>query len=329
MAASSQPPSLLDAVRRACRVRHYALSTEKAYVGWTRRYCRFHRDTNGRPRHPDTMAEPEAAAFLTHLAVDRHVAASTQGQAHAALRFLYEVVLARPLDVDHGVPRARRPRRLPVVLSRSEVERLLTELAGVPRLVAQVLYGAGLRLMEALRLRVKDLRFDDGTLIVREGKGDRDRATLLPSAAEGALRAQVADVRRLHQHDLDAGFGRVALPSALAVKYPAAAAELGWQYVFPSAVLSVDPRSGVRRRHHLSPSTVQKAVRAAARSAGLHLAVSPHALRHSFATHLLQRGADIRTVQELLGHKDIRTTQIYTHVAGLNRLGVASPLDGL
>ncbi len=268
-------------------------------------------------------------AYLTYLAADRGVAASTQGQALAALRFLYDVVLQRPIDVDRLIPRARRPRRLPVVLTRGEVEALLAGLAGTQRLIASVLYGAGLRLTEALRLRVKDVDFGASTLVVREGKGDRDRVTILPSAVEHALRDQIAHAQRLHRRDLDDGHGAVFLPTALERKYPNAATDPGWQYVFPSLVLSVDPRTGARRRHHLSESTVQKAVRKASREAGIAKPASPHSLRHSFATHMLQRGADIRTVQELLGHRDVRTTQVYTHVAGLNRLGVPSPLDGL
>ena len=274
------------------------------------------------------MRDLEVVAFLTHLAADRGVAASTQAQALAAIRFLYDAVLGDALEVD-AVPRSKRPRRLPVVLSRSEVERLLGRMAGVQRLVASILYGAGLRLTEGLRLRVKDVDLEGGTLTVREGKGDRDRVTVLPSTVRAGLRDQIAHALRVHRRDLDAGYGAVYLPSALERKYPRAATEPAWQYVFPSRSLSTDPRTGVHRRHHLSESTVQKAVRRAALEAEIDRPVSPHALRHSFATHMLQRGADIRTVQELLGHKDVRTTQVYTHAAGLNYLGIQSPLDGL
>ncbi len=310
-------------------MRHYSLRTERAYAGWIKRYCLYNRDATGAPRHPDTLGEAKVTAYLTYLAADRDVAASTQGQALAALRFLYDVVLRRPLDVDHLVPRARRPKRLPVVLTRAEVEALLAGLTGPHRLVASLLYGAGLRLMEGLRLRIKDIDFGASTVTVREGKGDRDRVTILPAAVEGALRDQVEHVRRVHRLDLDDGHGAVFLPTALARKMPSAATAPAWQYVFPSRSLSRDPRSGRRGRHHLSESSVQKAVRRAAERAGIDKPASPHSLRHSFATHMLQRGADIRTVQELLGHKDVRTTQVYTHVAGLNRLGVPSPLDAL
>ena len=275
------------------------------------------------------MAEPQVAAFLTYLAVERRVAASTQRQALAALRFLYEHVLDRPLTDERAIPRARRPRRLPVVLTPREVEDLLARLTGVHRLVGSLLYGSGLRLMESLRLRVKDVDLETRTLTVREGKGDRDRVTVLPVSATNALEEQIGEVRRLHRRDLDEGHGRVYLPHALDAKYPEASVDTAWQYVFPSRTLSRDPRSGETRRHHISESTIQKAVKEAAREAGIEKNVSPHALRHSFATHMLQRGADIRTVQELLGHKSVRTTQIYTHAAGLGAVGARSPLDAL
>ena len=321
------PVRLLDAVRTACRIRHYSLRTETAYASWARRFCRFHRDAAGRPRHPATLGEAEVAAFLAHLAEDRQVAASTQNQALAAILFLYDAVLARPLEQIDPFPRAKRPRRLPVVLTRAEVEAVLARMDGVHRLVAQILYGSGLRLLEGLRLRVKDVGLDEGHLIVREGKGDKDRITVLPSAVEEPLRAQLAVVRALHARDLADGYGAVYLPTALAHKYPNAATETAWQYVFPAAKRSVDPRSGALRRHHLTESPIQKAVRQAARAAGVEKPVSPHAFRHSFATHLLERGADIRTVQELLGHKDVRTTEIYTHVLNRGVRGVVSPLD--
>ena len=323
------PPPLLHAVRSACRLRHYAIRTEAAYSSWAKRFCLFHRDADGRPRHPNDMGEPEVAAFLAHLAVDRHVAASTQNQALAALLFLYDAVLGRPLEDVGPFPRAKRPRRLPVVLTRSEVERVLAGMDGVYRLVGALLYGSGLRLMEALRLRVKDVGLAEGQIVVREGKGDKDRVTVLPSAVEDALAAQLGVARAVHAADLAAGHGAVYLPTALAHKYPGAATETAWQYVFPAAALSVDPRSGATRRHHLGESAVQRAVRRSATRAGVEKPVSPHALRHSFATHMLERGADIRTVQELLGHKDVRTTEIYTHVLNRGVRGVASPLDGI
>ncbi len=334
----STPPRLLDAVRTACRVRHYSIRTKQAYASWIRRFCLFHRGADGRPQHPSTLAEPHAAAFLAHLAEDRHVAASTQNQALAALLFLYDAVLGLTLGTVDAFPRAKRPKRLPVVLTRHEVEALLSHMSGTPRLVAQLLYGSGLRLLEGLRLRVKDVQFESGTsgahLIVREGKGDRDRVALLPSSVEEALRDQIEGVRRLHRQDLDTGVGAVHLPHALAHKYPNAATETGWQYVFPATATAIDPRTGVRRRHHLSESMIQKAVRRASQEAELEKPAHPHAFRHSFATHLLERGADIRTVPrpaaaggELLGHKDVRTTEIYTHVLNRGVRGVVSPLD--
>ncbi len=330
------PPRLLDAVRTACRVRHYSIRTEQAYASWIKRFCLFHRGADGRPQHPAELAEPHVAAFLAHLAEDRHVAASTQNQALAALLFLYDAVLSTPLGLVDAFPRAKRPKRLPVVLTRHEVEAVLAAMHGTQRLVAQLLYGSGLRLLEGLRLRVKDVQFASGTsgtsgahLVVREGKGDRDRVALLPASVEDALRDQIEGVRRLHRQDLDDGVGAVHLPHALAHKYPNAATETAWQYVFPASKTAIDPRTGVKRRHHLSESSVQKAVRLAAQAAGVEKMAHPHAFRHSFATHLLERGADIRTVQELLGHKDVRTTEIYTHVLNRGMRGVVSPLDGM
>ena len=328
-APGTDAPGLLAAVRSACRLRHYSIRTEAAYASWARRFCLFHRDADGRPRHPGTMAEPEVAAFLGHLAEDRGVASSTQNQALAALLFLYDAVLGRPLDDVGAFPRAKRPKRLPVVLTRPEVEAVLARLDGTHRLVASLLYGSGLRLLEGLRLRVKDVGLAEGHIVVREGKGDRDRVTVLPAVLEEPLRAQLGVVRALHARDRAEGHGSVYLPSALAQKYPGAATEVGWQYVFPARRRSVDPRSGALRRHHLTASPIQKAVRVAAREAGIEKPVSPHAFRHSFATHTLERGADIRTVQELLGHKDVRTTEVYTHVLNRGVRGVVSPLDGL
>ena len=322
-------PSLLGAVRSACRLRHYSIRTETAYASWAKRFCLFHRDRAGRPRHPETMGEADVVAFLAHLAEDRRVASSTQNQALAALLFLYDAVLGRPLDDLGAFPRAKRPRRLPVVLTPPEVETVLAQLDGTHRLVASLLYGSGLRLLEALRLRVKDVGLAEGQITVREGKGDRDRVTVLPSVLEEPLGAQLDVVRALHARDRASGHGSVYLPTALAHKYPGAATETAWQYVFPAARRSRDPRSGAVRRHHLTESPIQRAVRRAAATAGVEKPVSPHAFRHSFATHMLQRGADIRTVQELLGHKDVRTTEIYTHVLNRGVRGVVSPLDDI
>ena len=321
------PPRLLDRLRAECRRRHYSYHTERAYADWVRRYCLFHTDGDGRPRHPEALAEPDLAAFLSHLAEDRHVAASTQNQALHAVLFLYEHVLGRPLARIEGVARAKRPKRLPVVLTRDEVGAVLAELSGTYRLLASLLYGSGLRLREGLRLRTHDLDVAQGRLTVREGKGGKDRVTVLPSAVEEPLALHLARERAQHEIDLASGSAAVSLPGALATKYPAAAAEWGWRYVFCARRPSVDPRSGLLRRHHLGPSGVQKAVRAAAQAAGVDRPVTPHVFRHSFATHMLERGADIRTVQELLGHSDVRTTEIYTHVLNRGVRGVVSPLD--
>ncbi len=312
----------LEQVRRACRVRHYSYRTEQAYVEWIRRYILFH----GK-RHPDSLGERDVAAFLSWLAVERGVAASTQNQALNALVFLYRRVLERPLGEIGGVTRARRPRRVPVVLSRDEVRRLLAELQGTPWLVAGLMYGSGLRLMEALRLRVKDVDFEHRAILVRAGKGNKDRVVTLAEPLVAPLRRQLRSVRAIHEQDLADGFGEVALPHALARKYPAAAGSLAWQYLFPASRRSQDPRSARRGRHHLDPTVVQKAVRGALRRAGIFKPASCHTLRHSFATHLLERGMDIRTVQEQLGHKDVKTTQVYTHVLSRGGRAVTSPLD--
>jgi integron integrase len=323
-ATPSPAPKLLDQLRAALRVRHMSLNTEESYVSWARRYILFH----GK-RHPKTLGAEAVQAFLSHLAVDRQVSASTQNQAKAALLFLYKQVLGVDLPWLAEVVQAKERRRLPVVLSASEVRTLLDQLDGTMGLVAALLYGTGLRLLEGLRLRVKDLDFDRLELIVRSGKGDKDRVTMLPERLVAPLRAQLAKAKALHAQDLAEGLGEVFLPDALAAKYKGAARQWGWQWVFPSASRSVDPRSGVTRRHHLFPESVQRAVREAARRAELAKPVTPHVLRHSFATHLLTAGHDIRTVQELLGHKDVATTMIYTHVLNRGGRGVASPLDGL
>ena len=314
----------LEQVRNAIRVRHYSIRTEEAYLGWVKRFILFH----GK-RHPRDMGEAEVGAFLTHLAVQGRVAAATQNQALNALVFLYKAVLERPLaDID-GVVRAKKPQRLPVVLTPEEVRSVLRHLSGAHWLVACLLYGSGLRLMEAVRLRVKDLDFDHRAILVRDGKGAKDRVVTLPDSLITPLRQHLEHVRLLHDKDLADGLGAVYLPFALERKYPRAPREWHWQYVFPSASRSVDPRSGIERRHHLDESSIQKAVRGAVRKAGVQKPASCHTLRHSFATHLLERGMDIRTVQEQLGHRDVRTTQIYTHVLQRGASAVISPLNAL
>lgn len=317
-------PRLLDRVRRALRTRHYSRRTEQAYVAWIRRFIRHHG-----VRHPDEMGAEEVVEFLSHLAVRGRVSASTQNQALAALLFLYRVVLGRELEPLAGIARARRSRRLPVVMTREEVRLLLDELCGLQRLIAIVLYGSGLRLLECLRLRVQDVDFGRRQLVIREGKGRSDRVTFLPLAAEAGLRAQLERVRELHQRELAAGAGAVELPYAIAHKYPRAAREWRWQWVFPAARRYVVPDSGEVRRHHLHESSVQRAVRAAAQRAGIPKHVTCHTLRHSFATHLLEDGSDIRTVQEVLGHRALRTTMIYTHVVDQGPFGTPSPADRL
>ena len=320
---------LLDDARRAARLRHLSYRTEQTYLRWIERYARHAAERAGRWVHPARLDEAAVTDFLSHLANDRDVAASTQTQALSALLFLYDAVLDRPLQELRGLVRVRKPARLPAVLSRTEVADLLRHLDGTPALVGRLLYGAGLRLSGALRLRVKDLDFESRQLTVRRGKGDKDRPTVLPDALVDPLREQLARVRELHRADVAAGRGEARLPEAYARKNAGAGRRLAWQFVFPSPSLSVDPRTGRTHRHHLSPSTVQKAVARAAQAAGIDKRATCHTLRHSFATHLLQDGADIRTVQELLGHAKLATTQVYTHVAGLNGLGVRSPLDRL
>jgi integron integrase len=323
---ATAPPRLLDRMRHAIRVRHFAIRTEQTYVDWARRFILFH----GK-RHPQEMGAPEVEAFLTHLAVERGVAPATQSQAKAALLFLYREVLGLELPWLDDVVSAKPSRRLPVVLTAREVAALLGEMSGTAGLVAALLYGTGLRLLEGLRLRVKDVEFARRELLVRDGKGGKDRVTVLPENLIAPLHEQLAHARALHERDLHAGRGAVWLPDALAVKYPNAPRAWGWQWVFPSATLSIDPRdhNGTERRHHLNEASIQKAVAGAARRAGIHKPCSPHVLRHSFATHLLQDGYDIRTVQELLGHSDVKTTMIYTHVLNRGGRGVRSPLDAI
>lgn len=316
-------PRLLDQIRERLRTRHYSYRTEQQYLHWTRRFILFH----GK-RHPAELAGKDVEAFLNHLANARHVSASTQNQALAALLFLYKEVLGIRLPWLDGVVRAKKPQHLPVVLSAREVRQVLRRLDGIAWLVASLLYGSGLRLIEALRLRVKDIDFDYRQIVVRDGKGGKDRVTVLPSDLESPLRRQLERVRDAHTHAAHHGFGGVELPFAIDRKYPTATSELTWQYVFPADHPSRDPRSGAWRRHHVHEDTIQRAVRAAVRAAGIAKPASCHTFRHCFATHLLERGYDIRTVQELLGHKDVATTQIYTHVMQRGAGGVRSPLDG-
>jgi len=320
-----KPPRLLDRLREAIRVRQYSIRTEEAYVHWARRFILFHNK-----KHPAAMGADEVNAFLTYLAAEANVSSSTQGQALSAILFLYRYVLEDPLPWLGEVVRARKPRRLPVVLTRDEVRSVLAEMAGVQKLVISLLYGTGMRLLEGLRVRVKDIDFTARIVVVREGKGDKDRRTMLPRPLIETLQEHLAMVRQVHERDRQAGFGEVWLPHALARKYPNAAGEWGWQYVFPAANRSRDPRSGTTRRHHLDESTVQKAVKDAVRRAKVSKPASCHSFRHSFATHLLEDGYDIRTIQELLGHADVQTTMIYTHVLNsVGGRGVRSPLETL
>lgn len=304
------------------RFKQFSLRTEETYWNWIRQFIFFHNK-----RHPREMGKAEIEAFLTHLAARRNVAVSTQNQALNALVFLYREVLHQPFDELGPVERPRRLPRLPVVLSRAEVDRLFDAMEGTTRLIAQLLYGTGLRLMEGLRLRVKDLDFERGQVAVHDGKGRKDRVTMLPEKLKPDLQQHLKRVHSLHRRDLAEGLGRVWLPGALRVKYPNADREWAWQWVFPSQSVSVDPRSRLKRRHHLDSGTVDKALRLAVAKAGLAKRVTSHTFRHSFATHLLQRGNDIRTIQELLGHADVSTTMIYTHVLRQGGLGVRSPLD--
>jgi integron integrase len=325
VASGQQPePKLLDRVREGVRVRHYSRRTEEAYVSWIRRFNVFH----GK-KHPSQMGGDEIGRYLTYLAVERKVSASTQNQALSALVFLYRQVLrVDPGAVEH-VPHAHGPMRMPVVLSVEEVRAVFDRLTGISRIVVALLYGAGLRLQEALELRVKDLDFDRNQIIVRRGKGQKDRRTMLPHSVNAQLTAHLTDVRRQHHRDLSDGLGRVTLPAALERKYPNAATDWSWQFVFPAARICRDPRFGPPSRYHLHESVIQRAVTAAVRQAGIAKRVSCHTFRHSFATHLLEDGYDIRTVQELLGHADVSTTMIYTHVLNRGALGVRSPADRL
>ena len=316
-------PRLLDEVRHRLRTLHYSYRTEQQYLGWIRRFILF----SGR-RHPATLGAAEIEAYLSHLATDRKVSASTQNQALSAILFLYQKVLKLELPWLDGITRARRSRYLPTVLTQAEVRAVLAKLDGRAWLIVSVLYGGGLRISEALRLRVKDLNFEYRQVVVRDGKGGKDRVTILPDRLVAPLQEHLVRVRKLHELAIAKGYGGVDLPDALARKYPNAQFEWGWQYVFPADQPSRDPRTGAWRRHHLYDDTVQRHVKTAARAAGIDRPVSCHAFRHSFATHLLERGYDIRTVQELLGHADVKTTQIYTHVMRKGANAVQSPLDG-
>lgn len=313
---------LLDQVRQVIRKKHYSIRTEQAYTDWIKRFILFHDK-----RHPKDMGEIEISQYISYLAVKRNVAASTQNQALNAIVFLYKQVLERELGDFGSMERAKRPKRLPTVLTKNEADLVLTVMSGTNSLMAKLLYGCGLRLMECLRLRVKDIEFEGNQVTVRDGKGHKDRVTMLPIQLKPQLIKHLRKVRIIHEQDLKRGFGEVYLPCALSRKYPNAAKEWYWQYVFPSKKISKDPRSGKFRRHHAYETALQRAVRNAARSVEISKPVSPHTFRHCFATHLLEAGYDIRTVQDLLGHKDVSTTMIYTHVLNKGGMGVKSPLD--
>ena len=320
------PRRLVDRVRNVMRLKHYSLRTERTYWDWIQRFIRFHG-----MRHPSEMGETELGAFLTHLARDGKVAASTQNQALSALLFLYKEVLKQEFGWLEGVERATQPARVPVVLTRDEVHKVFAHLHGTPRLMAGLLYGSGLRLMECVRLRVKDVDFRYARITVRDGKGGKDRVTMLPVNLVPPLQRHLEKVEVQHEQDLEDGFGEVFLPYALTRKFPNAGRDWVWQYVFPSSRLSTDPQSHhanpTKRRHHIDESALQQAVKKAVRESGINKPASCHTLRHSFATHLLENGYDIRTVQELLGHKHVETTMIYTHVLNKPGIGVRSPLD--
>ena len=315
---------LLDQVSDVIRLKHYSIKTEETYLNWIRRYILFHKK-----RHPAKMGEEEISAFLTHLAVKEKVAAATQNQALNAIVFLYREVVKRDLGEIRDITWAKRPTRLPVVFTKDEARRMLDQLEGVNWLMAGLLYGAGLRLMECMRLRVKDVDFAYKQIVVRDAKGNKDRTTMLPASVMEPLRRHMSKVKALHKAELEEGFGEVYLPFALEKKYRNASREWGWQYVFPSSKRSRDSRSGVIRRHHIAESVLQRAVKVAVRNSGIAKPASCHTFRHSFATHLLEDGYDIRTVQELLGHRNVNTTMIYTHVINKGAQAVRSPLDAL
>ena len=322
MESKKKSSPFLEEVRQLMRVQHYAIRTEMSYIDWIKRFILF----NGK-RHPGEMGETEVAAFLTHLSVNRNVAPATQGQALNALVFLYRKVLNRPLEEIHGIVRSKRKPKIPVVLTQGEVSAVLSNLEGIHWLASCLLYGSGLRLMECIRLRVKDVDFGRLSITVRHGKGGKDRVVTLARELVVPLQRHLESVKMTHERDIAEGYGQVYMPYALERKYPSAATSWGWQYVFPATRRSVDPRSNVVRRHHMDETTVQRAVKIAVRKAGIFRPASCHTLRHSFATHLLERGADIRTVQAQLGHSDVKTTEIYTHVIGRGGSAVISPLE--
>jgi integron integrase len=317
-----RPKKLLDQVRDLIRLKHYSIRTEKSYVSWIKRFIIYHNK-----RHPEDMREKEIEKFLTHLAVDLNVASSTQNQAFNALLFLYREVLNIDLKNTINAVRAKKPQRVPTVMTKSEALKVIGAMDGIQKLMTMLIYGSGLRQMECIRLRVKDIDFAMNQIVVRDGKGAKDRVTVLPKNVKSDLNAHLEKVKLLHKDDLSKGYGRVYLPNALERKYKSANREWGWQYVFPSKSLSKDPRTGIIRRHHIHESTLHKAVKISVRLARINKQVSCHTFRHSFATHLLEDGYDIRTVQELLGHKDINTTMIYTHVLRKGGKAVRSPLD--
>jgi integron integrase len=317
------PQKLMDQMREALQSRHYSRSTEKSYCAWVRRFIRFHH-----LRHPAEMATAEVNEFLTHLAVAEHVSSSTQTQALCALLFLYRNVIGYELEDLGSVVRARKPQRLPVVLTRDEVRALLGQMDGTEWLVASLMYGTGMRLMECLRLRVQDVDFGGSAISVRDGKGAKDRSTMLPEALRGPLQTQLATAQSVHRRDLAEGWGRTVLPDALDRKYPSASTEWRWQWVFPQERRWRNERTGEQGRHHLHATVIQRAVKLAVARAGVNKRAGCHTLRHSFATHLLESGYDIRTIQELLGHKSVNTTMVYTHVLNKGGCGVRSPLDG-
>ena len=319
----TQSPKLLDQARGILRAKRYSLSTEQSYINWMKRFILFHNK-----RHPKDMGEAEISQFVTYLAVKENVAASTQNQALCAIIFLYTYVLK--MDVgDLNIYWAHKPKRLPTVLSQDEVKRALDQLSGTNKIMASLLYGAGLRLSECLNMRVKDIDFEQNQIIVRSGKGEKDRTTILPKSLIPDLKKQIERVKRLHEQDLKAGFDSIYLPYALEKKYPNAGLELGWRFLFPAPHISTDPRTGIRRRHHIYETVLQKAVKTAVRKAGITKHATCHTLRHSFATHLLEAGYDIRTIQTLLGHKSLETTMIYTHVINKGGMGVKSPMDNI
>lgn len=322
MQTENTPPKLLDQVRERIRVKHYSIRTEKQYVQWIKRFILYHDK-----RHPQEMGMAEVEAFLTHLAVEGKVSASTQNQALSALLFLYKEVLLIDLPWLNDVVRAKQPQRLPNVLTRTEVRAVLVRMTGIHGLMANLLYGTGMRLMECVRLRVKDVDFERGEILIRDGKGAKDRVTMLPESLKASLQAHLQQRRALFDDDTRLRKTSVYLPDALERKYPNASTEWAWQYIFPSGSYSFDPRSGVERRHHIDEKLLQRAMKKAVQASGIAKPATPHTLRHSFATHLLDSGYDIRTVQELLGHKDVQTTMIYTHVLNKGGRGVRSPLD--